>query len=111
LQPQLARWLISGLRPEKTGLVSCREHGWKTSWRLWGVHPTPNREWSQVRLSFCARKGTQAAKSAGMEGWSVLRPPPLANVGSLVPLFDPVDNCPIHCDFHGCYVVTLARGI
>ena len=45
-QPKLvfAPWLIFVLRPEKTDLFSCREHGWKSNRRLWGVHPTTNRE-------------------------------------------------------------------
>jgi hypothetical protein len=39
------------LRPEQTDLVSCREHGWKTHCRLWGVLPITH-EWGKVRLNF-----------------------------------------------------------
>jgi hypothetical protein len=58
LQPQLAPWLSSVLRPEKTGLVSCREHGWKTNCRLWGVHPIRDREtYGLVRNQFQSGAG------------------------------------------------------
>ena len=43
-QPQTTPRLRSGLRPEKTGLVSCPEHGRKTNRRLWGLHPITNCE-------------------------------------------------------------------
>ena len=59
-QPQLVfvPWLTSGLRLAKTGLVSCREHGWKINCRLWGVHPTTNREtYGLVRNRFQSGAG------------------------------------------------------
>jgi len=43
-QQPVGSGLGRGLRAEKAGLVPSHEHGWKTSCRLWGLHPITNCE-------------------------------------------------------------------